>query len=517
MISGDPKKALVAPYSVVITETMAKKYFNRTDVAGLNLVVNDSTNYKITGVIKDIPVQSHFKFDFFLAMSQNEDSRTDNWLSDNYNTYILVKKGTSIPILLTKLDEMTDRHTASQLKAVVNETMEEFRKTGGFIRNSLTPLTDIHLHSNKTAELGANGSIQIVYIFSAIAIFILVIACVNFMNLSTARSSNRAKEVGVRKVLGSLRKNLVAQFLTETFLISTLSLLIALGTAWLMLPYFNILAGKDFHFSQFIRARMLLALVFLVPCVSLLAGSYPAFFLSAFQPIDVLKGRLAKGFKGSALRNVLVVFQFTISIILIVGTLVIYNQLHYIRTRDIGFRRDRVLIIQGTYALNDNAVPFKNALRQMSGVEDVTFSGYLPVEGYRSDDAFFVSPTPDVKSAMSMQRWTVDEHYINALGLQVIQGRNFSAQFPTDSGAIIINEAAVKFLGGHDVLHKRLYEIKDIKPVMTVTGFEIIGIVKNFNFSSLRDVVTPLALRLGKKQGAWQYVQRRQIFLPCCH
>ena len=501
-VSGDPKTALVAPKSMVITESIAKKYFGHTDVVGQSLVIDDSLNYKITGVIMDIPSSSHFHYDFFVAMSENADSREDNWLSENYTTYILLKKEHPVPPTNKELDDLTNRHVEPQLQAIVHQGLDEFNKSGNFIRNNLTPLRDIHLHSNRIAELEANGSAQFVYIFTAIALFILIIACVNFMNLSTARSANRAKEVGVRKVLGSQRGDLVGQFLTESAIITVFSMLIALGLAWLMLPYFNQLAGKDMHIRSFFEPSVVVALLLLVPLVSVLAGIYPAFFLSAFQPVDVLKGKLSRGFKGSVLRNVLVVFQFAVSIILIIGTLVIYKQLHFIRNKDIGFNREQVMILQGTDALNDRAEAFKNAVREMTGVQGLTMTGYLPVEGYRSQEAFFTSPTLDQKTALSSQRWMVDDQYVPTLGLQIVEGRNFSRQFATDSGAILVNQAAANYLGGKSVLHRKLYEIKSFKPSLAVEQKEIIGVVKNFNYKSLRDVVTPLCMELGTQRGS---------------
>lgn len=501
VIAGDPSKALRAPRTLVITEKIAKKYFNRTDVVGESMIINDSINYKITAVIKNIPEQSHFKYDFFVATSENEDSRSDNWLSENWNTYILVKEGTDPKKLVQELDRMTDRYIAPILKAAINQTMDEFKKSGAYVKNSVTALTDIHLRSNKTGELGANSSIQYVYIFSAIAILILLIACVNFMNLSTARSSNRAKEIGVRKVLGSLRNNLVQQFLTESLIISFFSLIIALTVTILLLPYFNTLAGKNISFTVLFQPWMIVTVILLMLVVGLLAGSYPALFLSAFQPIEVLKGKLAKGFKGSILRNVLVVLQFWISIILIVGTIVIYNQLSYIKNKDVGFNRDQVLIIQNTNSLGQQAELFKNELKQMSGVENMTTTGYLPVDGFRSNDAFFTSPALDQNDAISMQRWNVDENYVATLGIKMISGRNFSRDFLTDSSAIIINEAAQKFLGTKDALNKKLYEIDDIK-TKKIREFHIVGVAKNFNFSSLRDVITPLALCYRKESSA---------------
>ena len=501
LIAGNPKTALKEPHSLVITETIAKKYFNRTDVVGKSMLINDTGNYKITGVIKDIPAQSHFNFNFFVAASENADSRRDNWLSQTWNTYVLLRKNVDPKKLEPELNKMMERYVGPELKDVIKLSLDEFKKSGGYVRASLTALTDIHLHSNKIGELNGNGNVQFVYIFSAIALFILLIACVNFMNLSTARSSNRAKEVGVRKVLGSLRKNLIQQFLTESVLISFIALVFAIGMASLLLPYFNQVAEKSIQVSTLFQLRMLLSLVLLMLIVGLLAGSYPAFVLSAFQPIDVLKGKLAAGFKRSWLRNALVVFQFVISIILIIGTVVIYNQLNYIRNKNIGFNRKQVLVIKNTNALKDQATTFKNELLQISGVQNATMTGYLPVEGDRGNGTLFTSPALDQTSAISMQAWIVDENYVPTLDIKFLRGRNFSPQFPTDSNAIIINEAAAKFLGIKDILNRKLYNIEDIK-TRKLAEYHIIGVIKDFNFSSLRDVIIPLGLFLHKQTGS---------------
>ena len=501
LLAGDPKTALKNPHSLVITERFAKKYFNRTDVVGQNLIVHDTDNYKITAVIKNIPEQSHFNYDAFIPLTQDDQSRDDNWLSQNFNTYILVKKGTDTKKLVQEIDQLTDRHIEPMLKSILNESMADFKKSGNFVLNSLTPLKDIHLHSNKIAELGANGSIQYVYIFSAIAILILLIACVNFMNLSTARSSNRAKEIGVRKVLGSLRKNLIHQFLTESLIISFIAFIIALLFVLLLLPYFNQLAGKNISITVLFNPSMLIAVLSLMVVVGLLAGSYPALFLSAFQPIDVLKGKLAKGFKGSFLRNALVVIQFAISIVLIVGTIVIYNQLSYIRNKDVGFNRDKVMVIQNSYALKSQVNSFKEELQKLSGVKDITLTGYLPVNGYRSNDAFFTSPALDQQSAISMQKWTIDENYMKTLGIKLAEGRNFSRQFLTDSMAIIINEAAAKFMATKNILNKKLYTIEDPK-TKRLNEYHIVGVAKNFNYSSLREMISPLAMLYGEEHGS---------------
>ncbi len=497
LLAGDAATALVEPHSMVITEKIARKYFNSIQVAGKTMLINDTASYKITAVIKDIPVQSHFNFDFFLPFSESADSRNDNWLSENYNTYVLVRDHADLKQLGEQTDAMLEKYTAPLLQNVIGMNMQDFKKSGGYVRSSLTPLTDIHLHSNKVGELDGNGNAQVVYIFSGIAILILLIACVNFMNLSTARSANRAKEVGVRKVLGSLKKNLVQQFLAESLLISMLSMLLAVGLASLLLPYFNQLAAKTIAYSTLFSPSILLMLLPTIIIVGLLAGAYPAFFLSSFQPIAVLKGKLSGGFKRSWLRSSLVVFQFIISIVLIFGTVIIYRQLSYIQHKDVGFDRSQVLVINHTDVLAQQAITFRNELLQLSGVQNASLSGFLPVNYNRDNDVFFTSPALDQSSAMGMQRWRVDDRYIPTLGMQMEQGRNFSADLATDSSAIIINEAAAKFLHVKDLLNKNLYSIDDPKTKNLII-YHIIGVVKSFNFSSLREVVTPLSFVLQK-------------------
>jgi putative ABC transport system permease protein len=502
MIAGDPHTALVAPRSIVITEKIAKKYFGAAVPAlGRSLIVNDSLNYKVTGVIRDLPTQSHFNYDLFLPMAELEESRAPNqWLGSDYNTYLLLHEGADPRKLEAKLGGMVLKYVAPLIKYVVNMSMDDFTKGGGFVRFSMTPLTAIHLHSNKTAELASNGSIQYVYIFSAIAAFILMIACVNFMNLSTARSSNRAKEVGVRKVLGSLRLQLIVQFIMESTVISLISMMLALLIAWALLPFFNQLAGKQMTIGLFSRPWLAPCLLGLVVLVGFIAGSYPAFFLSAFRPIAVLKGGRSTGFRSGWLRNSLVVFQFGISIFLIVGTVVIYRQLGYIQNKELGFNREHVLVVQNAYPLGDRAKAFANELSSLHGVEGITSTGFLPTSNWRSDDAYFLGPTLDPKTAVSLQNWPIDEQYIPVLGMKIVAGRNFSKDFPSDSTGLVINETAARMMGYADVINKNLYGLEDVK-TRKVKIWHIVGVVKDFNFNSLREVVTPLGFKLEKDMG----------------
>jgi len=501
MIAGNPRTALVEPHTAVITERAAKKYFGVADVVGRTLMINDSIPYRVTGVIRDLPAQSQFHYDLFLSLSESDEAKNmQEWLSFNLTTYIVLREGVDPRAVQVKLDGLVRKYVGPLLQEAVHTSLDDFMKGGNYIRFSLMPLTDIHLHSNKEGELGANGNIQYVYIFSAIAIFILLIACVNFMNLSTARSANRAKEVGIRKVLGSLRGNLVAQFMMESVLVSFVAMLLAVGLAWLLLPVFNDLSAKRMVIGLFSRPWLAPALLSLALVVGLVAGSYPAFFLSAFRPIAVLKGSVASGFKSGWLRNSLVVFQFGISIFLLVGTAVIYRQLSYIHSRALGFNRQEVLIIQNTNALGDQARSFKEELLRLPAVKGATMTGYLPTSDNRNDNVFFITPELDTKNAISMQNWQVDDQYIPVLGMQLAAGRNFLQGMSTDSTGVILNEAAARMMGVADPLGHKLYVLNDVK-TKSVKVFHVIGVVKNFNFNSLRQVVTPLGLFLQPDRG----------------
>jgi len=503
MVNGSPATALAEPNSVVITETIAKKYFGSTNVVGKTLTFENNAFYKVTGVIREMPLQSHFNYDFFISMSTFPDSRSAQWLRSDYNTYVLFKDAADHKKLEAAFPAFLNKYSGPEMQSQLKMSMAAFEKAGSFFRLNLTPLTDIHLRSKRTGELGPNSTIEYVYIFSAIALFILIIACVNFMNLSTARSSNRAREVGVRKVLGSSKTHLVFQFLAESILVTIAATAIALFAAIALLPAFNQLAGKDIVVNSHTFAWLLPALLIIVLVVGSLAGSYPAFFLSAFQPIDVLKGKLTAGFKNGGLRSVLVVFQFSISIFLIIGTLVIYKQLHYIQTRDIGYNRNQVLVVQNTFELNNQAQTFKQEIKQLPGVENATLTGFLPTSSAKNTSIFFKDASFDQKKALFPQTWEVDEDYINTLGMKMAVGRSFSAQMQTDSSGIIINEAAAKFLGLKDPLNKPLYRSNGGKQDLANSkAYHIIGVVKDFNFSSLHDVISPMVLVLAHNTGA---------------
>jgi len=488
MIDGNPATSLTEPHSAVITEGTARKYFNRTNVVGQTLTINDTSFYKITGVIKNIPAQSHFNYDFLLSYSSIPESHAGGWGYSGVHNYLLLKPGTDVKGL-------EDQILKVELK---NSYSPSTWKTGtNYLKIILTPLLDIHLRSTSQYELSEGGNIQYVYIFSLIAIFILLIACVNFMNLSTARSANRAKEVGVRKVLGSARKYLIAQFLTESILVTLVSTIIAVGLAYLALPLFNQMAAKHLTFTMHSLSWLLPSLVVVVLVIGFLAGSYPAFFLSSFQPIEVLKGKISTGLKAGFLRSFLVVFQFSISIFLIIGTLVIYNQLNYIHTKSLGYNRSQMLVIKNVNVLGKQAKIFKQEVKQMPGVMSATMSTYLPTSEERNTTGLFPALPIDIKQDVLTDFWPVDEDYINTLSLKLISGRNFSNQLASDSSAAIVNEAFVRKFGQKDPLNKIFY-----RDTYGIQKYHIIGVIKDFHYSSLRDEIKPLAFYFDEDRGS---------------
>jgi putative ABC transport system permease protein len=486
VIDGHAAGCLSYPYTVVITESTAKKYFNRVHVVGESLTINDSGLYRITAVIKDVPSQSHFNFDFFLSYSSVPESQIDGWGYSGIHNYVLVKPTASIPALEKEIQSIAIKHYPSAITSGSN-----------YLKVNLTPLLAIHLNSKSQYEIDKGGSIQFVYIFSVIAFFILLIACINFINLSTARSANRAREVGVRKVIGSSRRNLIGQFLTESVLLTFISAVFAMVIVRLMLPYFNQVADKQLSITGESILSTVMVLLLVVLLVGVLAGIYPAIYLSGFKPIAVLKGRLAAGFKRSFLRSSLVVFQFSVSIFLIIGTLVVYNQLSYMHKKDIGFNKSQMLVIKNTGRLGNAIDNFKQELKQMPGVEDVTISGFLPTGRERNITGLFPQLPIDIKQDVLAEFWKVDEDYLKTMGMQLANGRNFSNRLASDSSAIIVNEAFVKKMGFAEPLNKMVY-----RNSFGVQQYRIVGVVKDFNFSSLREQVQPLVLVHERDNGA---------------
>ena len=499
-IAGNALTALDEPNTVVLTKSMAMKYFGRADVVGKTIETNDhnSTVYTIKAVVKDVPRNSHFRFDFFFSM-KNVEYPWGKHLSNNFHTYLLLKPGINAEAFEKKsFSQYLEKYVFPQAKQILEiNSLEEFKKAGNLLEYTLMPLTKIHLYSDRNFEITPPGNIQYIYIFSAVALFILLIACVNFMNLTTARSVNRAKEVGIRKVLGTERRFLIAQFLSESTLMVVLSMIIALVLTYLILPLFNDVANKAIPFGNLASPVLLPVLILLPFVIGLLAGSYPAFYLSSFRPILVLKGRF--GNKKSSLRSALVVFQFATSIVLIIGTIVIYRQLDYIQTKELGYKKEQVLIINDTYVLQNNVEAFKTEVLNLPGVLGGTVSGFLPVtSSNRSNNSYTKDAVRNSKNALSMQAWRVDYDYLKTMGMEIVKGRNFSTDFGSDSSAVIINETTAKILGYADPVGEKIYQT-DNDGIQTT--FHIIGMVRNFNYESLKQTIGPLSFFLQESTG----------------
>jgi putative ABC transport system permease protein len=497
LVTGNPSTALTAPNTIVISESAAKRHFANQNPVGQVLNLDNQKDYTVTAVMKDMPENSHFRSDFFISM-KSLDYGWGDFFSNNHNTYILLKKGADPKAFEGYFNQIIQKYVGPKMIKVVGTTLDDFEKSGSYYRFSMIPLTDIHLKSKYINELGTNGDIQYVYIFSVVALFVLLIACINFMNLSTARSSKRAKEVGVRKVLGSERLQLMFQFFSECVLLSFFALVTALILVALLLPFFNNLSGKTIHLNDLVSFKFLSFIILLPLLVGIVAGSYPAVFLSSFQPIKVLKGRL--NLKGGSLRNALVIFQFTACIILIAATVIVYRQINYIQHKNLGFNKDQVLVINDAYALDKQARFFTDEVKKINGVESGTLSGYLPTPSNRSDGAMFPEGELDMKKGVPMGHWDVDYDYIKTLGMQIVKGRNFSKDFGTDSSAVIMNETAAKLFGYEDPVGKTIMSLVNNQSNETYK-YKVIGVVKDFHFESLRSNIGALCLFLNLSRG----------------
>ncbi len=502
LLVGDAKTALTEPNTLVLTKTAAEKYFGAIDTMGQSLLLNNTDTYTVNGVIDDLPENSFLRdYTVFMAMAGNPASRENLWGSNNFFTFVKLIPSANIDRFEVKLQDMLEKYMLPWAQEYFpGMTAESFAASGNYIRYHTMPLTDMHLYSNRNTELSANSSIQNVYILLFIGLFLIVLAGVNFMNLSTAHSLKRAKEVGIRKTLGSNKADLVRQFLTESGLISFLSLVFAVVIAIVALPFFNDLSGKSVAIpftSPWFWIILLSATVFL----GLFSGSYPAFVMSRFMPVKTLKGGGQTKAGGGNIRNTLVVFQFAISVFLIVATLVVFQQLQFIQGRDLGYAKDQIVLINDTYAAGDKAGAFKEEVVKLGGVQNATMSGFLPTPSFRSDSSFFEEGAMSQEHAIQMQEWGVDPDYLSTLDMQLIAGRNFDKSFITDSTSVIINEATLSVMGvtPNEALGMRITEDADLEEKVFYT---VIGVVKNFHYQTLRKNIGALGLFMQPSTGS---------------
>ncbi len=495
LLQGDPDLALKDPYKVVLTESMATKYFGYTgrgdsSPIGKSLKIGDS-NVEVTGIAADPPGNSHLVFDIIASLNSSDRAFESEWSSNNLYTYIVLNPKADWKALESKFSTLIEKYIGPEIEKYLGFGLQKFREQGGDYGYFLQPITDIHLKSKLHGEISTNGDIIYLYIFGVIALFIVTIACINFMNLSTARSANRAKEVGIRKAAGAGRIGLVYQFLTESILFSLISTILALGLIFVLLPSFNDLAGKEISLSLLLNGSILSGLAIVIILIGLFAGSYPSLYLTSFKPADVLKGKIRAGFKSSGIRSTLVIFQFTISIGLIVSTLIVYKQLNMMQTRNLGFDKENVLVINNVSELGNHRQAFKNELKNYNGIINVSSSTALPP--YIGNNTVFKVLGENEKEQLLRWYWA-DWDHLETLDIKLKSGRYFSEDFPSDSSAIILNETAMKVIGWDNHENQKLLSFR-----YSVEGEEmnVIGVIKDFNFESLKSSIKPMAIVLG--------------------
>jgi putative ABC transport system permease protein len=491
LLVGDPVTALKEPNTLVVTESMAKKYFGGDDPMGKLLVVgNDNKSYKVTGVAGDSPGNSHFGYNILVSAASADYLKSTEWLNNFMFNYFLLRKNGSLKAVENKFGYLVDKYVGPEVERFMQISLKEMRKQGGEYGYYATRITDIHLHSVSQGDLEPGGSMMYVYFFSGIGIFIIVIACINFMNLSTARSAGRAKEVGLRKTLGSLRGQMISQFLAESTIYSLAAVLLALASCYFLLPYFNTLSGKQLAMDVFGNPLFVASLAGLVVLVGLIAGSYPAFYLTSFNAVEVLKGKVRAGMRSKGVRSLLVVCQFGLSMFLIIFTIVVYQQITYMQDKHMGIDKDNILILQNTARLGSNKEAFRNALAQETGIVKTSYTNNT-FPGV-NNTTVFKSSKSDQDHIMGV--YYADYDHQDVMKFELREGRYFSKDFPADSSAIVINEAAAREFGYANPVGEDI-QYSDSEGLIRM---KVIGVVKNFNFESFKDQVRPLAIRLAK-------------------
>ncbi|WP_221408730.1 ABC transporter permease [Chryseolinea serpens] len=491
-LRGNAQKALLEPNTLVITKRIADKYFANDDPIGKTLILNDDETqpYSISGVVQNPAATTHFQFNFLISLAGKEFWKGEKtaWMSSNYLDYIRVRPGTDVAALEEKMDALIGKYfVPSAAESGDDRSLMAWVKSLHF---KLQPVQDIHLNTMSVGDNLTHGDVRYAWLFGAIAFFILTIACINFINLSTARSAHRAKEVGLRKVVGSPRSQLVNQFLIESLVFSFISFALGLALARTALPSFNTLLASPLTFPW--EAWWFIPLLFLgAVLIGFVAGIYPSFYLSSFKPVDVLKGHTTLGAR-SSIRSLLVVFQFSISIILIVATLVIQQQMHFILHKKLGFNKDQVLILQDTHTLGDRIVTFKNELLQLPNIKHATISGFLPLEGAdRNGNPFWADGEKEPEEGVGAQIWSVDHDYLPTLGIDLVAGRNFNVEMASDSQAVIINQTMANALNLKDPTGRAIVNPWKQK-------WNVIGIMEDFHFETLKKQIEPLCVVIGR-------------------
>ena len=488
LVRGDPQTALSKPNQVVITESTARRYFGDEDPMGKILNSDRRRDFEVSGVIKDFPHNSHMHYDFIASMVSYDRSGNNMWESNNFYTYVVLREGYTFDGLEAKLPETVTKYVGPQIEQFLGVSWQKLVEDGTAYRFFLQPLTDIHLTSHLDAEIEVNGSYAYIYTFTMIALFILLLAAINYMNLATARSAHRAKEVGVRKTLGSRKSQLVRQFLTESIVFALLGSLVAALMIGLSLPWFNNLLGLELTFDPVIVPLLIgIALV-----VGLLAGTYPAFFLSSFNAAEVLLGSKSNTGTGSKLRSGLVIFQFTVSIVLFSGALLVTKQLDHMQNKPLGFVKNNMLVVEKTDDIGADIQPFMKALTNNANILAVSNSTAIPGARNAMGASVFGIVKEDGEDNQLLITMTADWDFADVYGIKMVKGRYYDSRFASDSQAVVINAAAARAYGIADPVGMDL-------TVIHTTGEDksripIIGVIDDFHYESLHKKVRPLVI-----------------------
>ena len=503
VIKGDPSTVLNAAYKVVLSESTARKIFGDSDPLDKTIKIgSDSTRFVVTGIMGDVPANSHFEASMLTSFLTDPRSKELSWMSNNYATYLLLKPNSSYKTVDAKFNDLIVKYIGPELQKFLGMTVEEFIKKGNKYRFFLQNLKDIHLDNSIQQNFKPAGDPKYLVIFGTIAILIVVIAAINFMNLSTAQASRRAREVGIKKLSGSTRGMLISQFLSESFILSFISLVLALVIIKLSLPYFNNLLGTSLELNLLSNWYSIPVLLLFTLVVGLLSGSYPAFFLSSFNPYEVLKGSVRNSVKNGKLRKVLVVFQFAVSILLIVGTIVMYRQIRFMLNKDVGFNKEQLVVIERAGAVRQSLKAFKESVKQIPGVLNVASSTSVPCRN-NNYNGYMMEGRKDESFLM----WTnyVDVNYLDTYGMTLVSGRFFNESFTTDMQACLLNESAVNNFSITDLEKTRIMQPQPDGPAY----LPIIGVVQNFNYESLRNPIQPFIFKFQTEDNLWGYITVR--------
>lgn len=490
LIEGNSENALSEPASIVISKAFAEKYFGDKPALGQTLSFRNNGVMKVTGVFEKIPEHSHFHYDAFVSNSQSwMQKMRQTWTNVGFFSYIQLNEHADAEALEAKLEGLVEKYVIPEIQEDAGMSYADAAKTVDTWKFYLMPLQKIHLYSHTKYEIEPNGDINNVYIFSALAIFILLLACINFMNLSTATSAKRSIEIGVRKTMGSFRGQLVTQFLVESLILTAIALIIALAVVFVALPFFNALTGKHITIQWFLSPTVLLSCLGLGLVVGVLAGMYPAIFLSSFKTVQVLKGS-AIGNHRSKLRSALVVFQFSISTALIIATIVAYEQLHFLQNIDIGYDKEQIVVIENGRGLGNASTPFKQKLLQDARVASASFAS-VPIGKANSFGGSEVAPKERNVSNIHAHFFAVDYDFIETMGMEVKLGRNFSPAFTADSLGtnVIINETAMRDLGWNEQNVLGSVIVRSAQQ-----QYAVVGVVKDFHYTSAKDKIAPLIM-----------------------